>query len=270
MTGHKTLKDALAEGYTENVIKTLKELTHNLPTFNNDVVLLSSRFGQYRQKKNRGTQSDATLTVELNQIHDSLLDIINQLPQSDFDMTDDKDNLKDLVKSLYDLIKDENNIQSITNINIMDFKTAIDGLWYVAEKARDGFFETPGSVIFSTIAKKLFPNNKKGQAAIQEIQADTNTKEAFEAELINFAKADTIFANQLKAIFLTSDFKTLKEDLESIEKLDKRIKRYKDKRPFVKGLEEEKLEDTIEEFEETRKNRISKIESILKNIGLFE
>ena len=127
MNKRQTLKDALAKGYTEKVNEILEELTQNQPTFNNDVVLLSARFEQYRQKKNKGVLSDDKLTIEINQIHDSLLDIINQLPQSVFEMTnkseelkkisvlsntenetlDNTDNLKGLVRRLYDTVKDK-------------------------------------------------------------------------------------------------------------------------------------------------------------------
>jgi Effector-associated domain 11 len=267
MNDYQILKDTLAKGYTENVIKTLKELTHNLPTFNNDVVLLSSRFELYRQKKNRGIQSDAVLTVELNQIHDSILDIINQLPQSHLDMAKDNDQLKPLVTSLYDLIKVENNIQITSNKKDMDTLTT---LLFIGGKLIEGFFSASGEKAFNSLTNWITAKDNTPAPVAEQITA---------IEEKNFEKIDL---DALKNAFVSPESQSFLSEIKDLKSLTPTAKQdfLRDMKSYIKVSREiDALQQKIDESTDARdtseyerqqnvkKERVKKLEINLKAIA---
>ena len=112
------LKNKFAQGHTKEVLDELNSLVTIQPASDN-ILLLLTRYSKYTQNKITGTESSNKLNLELRQINANLLTILNDLPQSIFDITNDKksdksidsktelsdykDNLKSLIESLADL-----------------------------------------------------------------------------------------------------------------------------------------------------------------------
>lgn len=191
MKKHQILIDTLAEGRIEDVINLLRQLTEEM-TLKNDVVLVAGRFKEYETNKNRGTESFTTLSIELNQIRQSLLAIIHQLPETHYIMSSEKDNLKELVKSLHELTsKREFPIKSPENSKKMEPLTA--ALMYAGGKLIDGIWSESGKKVFNKLSDWI--TQKKDAPQSQEVKKQIDALEEQDFSIIDVESLKNIFAD---------------------------------------------------------------------------
>lgn len=77
-----SLKDFLAESDTEAAFKILRKIANNISkNFNDDIILLSSRYTRQIKNKKRGLISATEFDIALNNINAALLSYINEIPE---------------------------------------------------------------------------------------------------------------------------------------------------------------------------------------------
>lgn len=77
------LRNLIAEGDISQAIKELQSITRGLPNLRNEVLLISSRYKKIKKDSHSGTVEIDTVNLETNRIVDSLLSIIDRLPQNE-------------------------------------------------------------------------------------------------------------------------------------------------------------------------------------------
>jgi Effector-associated domain 11 len=78
----QTLRNLIAEGKTAKVLAELRRLTASDTDLNNEVNLMASRFSEYDRQKRLGLEDPSVLNIELNKINNTLLSIVDRLPQA--------------------------------------------------------------------------------------------------------------------------------------------------------------------------------------------
>ncbi len=79
------LRQLIARGKTQQAIRKLLQMTEQTgkPDWYNEVVLQSARFKTYQQAKRKGTATFEEKGISIAQIHDALLEIIDQLEEEE-------------------------------------------------------------------------------------------------------------------------------------------------------------------------------------------